>query len=162
MLCSTAFPMLTRQISDLNAAYTRAAHSRLRSKCVNWVLPISPKRRALPSLWPLSPLRRSYKLNLSTCGSPSSSHSSGTRHLLPALYPSQSHAVDDQSRLGAFEAVSDSSQYDRPYWEDVREYEKHLPQHNLSLPYPEGRTGRYLHFDLQSEGVGWGNVITEM
>jgi hypothetical protein len=63
---------------------------------------------------------------------------------------------------GEFEEVSGSSQYDRPYWEDVREYEKHLPQHNLSLPYPEGRTGRYLHFDLQSEGVGWGNVITEM
>jgi hypothetical protein len=51
---------------------------------------------------------------------------------------------------------------DRPYWEAVRAYQESLPQHDLSLPYPEGRAGRYVRFSQQIKGLGWGNMLTEM
>ena len=40
--------------------------------------------------------------------------------------------------------------------------EKALPQHNLDLPYPEGRTGRYVKFSNQIKALGWNNVMNEM
>ncbi|CAE6452544.1 unnamed protein product, partial [Rhizoctonia solani] len=36
-----------------------------------------------------------------------------------------------------------------------------LPQHNLSAPYPEGKSGRYLRFSNQVWGTGWNNVLQE-
>jgi hypothetical protein len=59
-------------------------------------------------------------------------------------------------------AVRSGAKDDRPYWQDLREHDKHLPQHNFSLPYPEGRTGRYLHFDQTWKGMGWGNILNDM
>lgn len=40
--------------------------------------------------------------------------------------------------------------------------EKALPQHNLSLPYPEGKHGRYVKFTNQIRGLGWNNVLNEL
>jgi hypothetical protein len=49
-----------------------------------------------------------------------------------------------------------------PQWTELREYERTLPQHNLSLPLPEGRHGRYVRFNQQIRQLGWNNVFNEM
>jgi hypothetical protein len=49
-----------------------------------------------------------------------------------------------------------------PQWTELREYERTLPQHNLSLPLPEGRHGRYVRFNQQIRQLGWNNVLNEM
>lgn len=36
-----------------------------------------------------------------------------------------------------------------PLFSDYYELEKHLPQHNLSLPFPEGENGRFVRYVLQ-------------
>jgi hypothetical protein len=47
-------------------------------------------------------------------------------------------------------------------WETLRKFERELPQQDLSLPYPEGRTGRYVRFTNQVRGLGWNNVLNEL
>jgi hypothetical protein len=49
-----------------------------------------------------------------------------------------------------------------PRYLDLKEIQKNLPQHNLSLPYPEGSTGRYVKFSSQRTRVGWNNVLHEV
>ena len=49
-----------------------------------------------------------------------------------------------------------------PRYLDVYEEERRLPQHNLSLPYPEGSTGRYVKFTSQINMLGWNNVLNEL
>lgn len=49
-----------------------------------------------------------------------------------------------------------------PTYDEILWAEYNLPQHNLSLPYPEGRTGRYIKFSNQIKGLGWNNVLNEM
>jgi hypothetical protein len=39
-------------------------------------------------------------------------------------------------------------------FDDIFLKEAQLPQHNLSLPYPEGQNGRYLRFSNQVWGLG--------
>lgn len=48
-----------------------------------------------------------------------------------------------------------------PTHDAIREYEKNLPQHDLDLPFPEGRTGRYVRFNIQPKGQGWNNILNE-
>ncbi|KAF7327217.1 hypothetical protein MKEN_00298800 [Mycena kentingensis (nom. inval.)] len=38
---------------------------------------------------------------------------------------------------------------------------RRLPQHNLSLPFPEGKTGRYVRFRVESNFIGWNNCLNE-
>jgi hypothetical protein len=47
-------------------------------------------------------------------------------------------------------------------WDDLRKRERELPQHNLSLPFPEGRKGRYVRFTNQNRGLGWSQILNEM
>lgn len=49
-----------------------------------------------------------------------------------------------------------------PQYEAWTEAERALPQHNLDLPYPEGRTGKYVKFSNQIKALGWNNVFNEM
>lgn len=49
-----------------------------------------------------------------------------------------------------------------PSFDSIREYERHLPQHNVSLPYPEGATGMFLRFPGHIWGHGLNNVLQEM
>ena len=49
-----------------------------------------------------------------------------------------------------------------PRYLDLKEIQKNLPQHNLSLPFPEGSTGRYVKFSSQRTRVGWNNVLHEV
>ncbi|KAJ8092474.1 hypothetical protein PM082_023727 [Marasmius tenuissimus] len=44
----------------------------------------------------------------------------------------------------------------------IREYEKTLPQHNLNLPLPEGKGGRYVKFSNQIRMLGWNNCFNEV
>jgi len=55
-----------------------------------------------------------------------------------------------------------SSRETPPDYELLYEWERNLPQHNLDLPYPEGRTGRYVMFRNQIRALGWNNVFNEM
>jgi hypothetical protein len=52
--------------------------------------------------------------------------------------------------------------YRKADWTVVHDREKNLPQHNLNLPLPEGRGGRYVRFSGQIRGLGWNNVLGEM
>ena len=49
-----------------------------------------------------------------------------------------------------------------PRYLNVYEEERRLPQHNLSLPFPEGATGRYVKFTSQINMLGWNNVLNEL
>lgn len=42
------------------------------------------------------------------------------------------------------------------------QWEDNLPQHNLDLPFPEGKTGRYVMFSNQVRRLGWNNVFNEL
>ncbi|KAJ6600712.1 hypothetical protein B0H10DRAFT_2179042 [Mycena sp. CBHHK59/15] len=51
------------------------------------------------------------------------------------------------------------------YWEEgikLRAWEAALPQHNLELPFPEGKTGRYVKFSNQASQIGWNNCFNEV
>lgn len=49
-----------------------------------------------------------------------------------------------------------------PDYKAIREAERNLPQHNLDLPFPEGRYGRYVKFTCQIQQLGWNNVLNEL
>lgn len=56
---------------------------------------------------------------------------------------------------------SDSSR--PPEYTNIREWEKNLPQHNIDLPYPEGRSGRYVLFSNSRVHLsGWNNKLNDM
>jgi hypothetical protein len=57
----------------------------------------------------------------------------------------------------------DRSSLDQPpTYKKLKEWESNLPQHNLDLPFPEGRTGRYVSFANQLGGLGWNNKLDEV
>ena len=61
------------------------------------------------------------------------------------------------------ETTIDLDQLDEPpTYKNLIEWESNLPQHNLDLPFPEGRTGRYVLFKNQIQGLGWNNELTEV
>jgi len=47
-------------------------------------------------------------------------------------------------------------------WDKLYKWEDDMPQHNLDLPYPEGRTGKYVLFRNQIQFLGWNNLLNEM
>ncbi|KAJ6505979.1 hypothetical protein DFH09DRAFT_285655 [Mycena vulgaris] len=49
-----------------------------------------------------------------------------------------------------------------PTYEKLWLWEKNLPQHNLDLPFPEGRTGRFVKFTNQARRLGWNNCFNEI
>lgn len=49
-----------------------------------------------------------------------------------------------------------------PTYEKLKKWEMDLPQHNLDLPFPEGRTGRYVLFKNQIQMLGWNNQLNEV
>ncbi|GLB38601.1 hypothetical protein LshimejAT787_0504660 [Lyophyllum shimeji] len=49
-----------------------------------------------------------------------------------------------------------------PTYEKLRKWQDNLPQHDLSLPFPEGKTGRYVKFSNQIVMLGWNNVLNEV
>jgi len=49
-----------------------------------------------------------------------------------------------------------------PTYERLKKWEMDLPQHDLDLPYPEGRTGRYVLFKNQIQMLGWNNQLNEV
>ncbi|KAJ7789194.1 hypothetical protein B0H14DRAFT_2945210 [Mycena olivaceomarginata] len=57
---------------------------------------------------------------------------------------------------------NDDPPRDPPLYEEYRERERHLPQHNASLPYPEGSHAKFLWADNHGSYFGWGNYMQEM
>lgn len=49
-----------------------------------------------------------------------------------------------------------------PRWDELKGWEKNLPQHNIDLPAPEGRDGRYVRFSNQIQYLGWNNLLNEV
>ncbi|KAJ6586575.1 hypothetical protein B0H10DRAFT_2168048 [Mycena sp. CBHHK59/15] len=49
-----------------------------------------------------------------------------------------------------------------PTFRKLRAWEAALPQHNLELPFPEGKTGRYVKFSNQASQIGWNNCFNEV
>ncbi|KAL0568818.1 hypothetical protein V5O48_013162 [Marasmius crinis-equi] len=49
-----------------------------------------------------------------------------------------------------------------PTHEAIRAFERGLPQHNLDLAFPEGRSGRYVRFSNQIAMLGWNNCFNEV
>jgi hypothetical protein len=49
-----------------------------------------------------------------------------------------------------------------PKYEGLHKWEANLPQHDLDLPFPEGRTGRYVKFSNQIVMLGFNNVLNEV
>ena len=49
-----------------------------------------------------------------------------------------------------------------PMWKRLKKWEDDLPQHNLDLPLPEGRHGRYVLFKNQIQQLGWNNQLNEV
>ena len=49
-----------------------------------------------------------------------------------------------------------------PTYARLKKWQTDLPQHNLDLPFPEGRTGRYVLFKNQVVGLGWNNELNEV
>jgi hypothetical protein len=63
----------------------------------------------------------------------------------------------------ALQALQPSIDLDRPpEYKRLKRWEMDLPQHNLDLPFPEGRTGRYVLFKNQVVGLGWNNGLNEV
>ncbi|KAF7308493.1 hypothetical protein HMN09_00698300 [Mycena chlorophos] len=48
-----------------------------------------------------------------------------------------------------------------PEFQSVRAWVHNLPQHDLDLPFPEGKTGRYVRFANEARYVGWNNCLNE-
>ncbi|KAF9485830.1 hypothetical protein BDN70DRAFT_870720 [Pholiota conissans] len=50
-----------------------------------------------------------------------------------------------------------------PDYTEMREWESRLPQHDTELPFPEGKTGRYVLFaNSRAHQAGWNNKLNEM
>ena len=49
-----------------------------------------------------------------------------------------------------------------PNHKKLRKWIHDLPQHDLSLPFPEGKNGRYVKFSCQVQQLGWNNVLNEV
>ncbi|KAF7299474.1 hypothetical protein MIND_00897400 [Mycena indigotica] len=48
-----------------------------------------------------------------------------------------------------------------PSYNQLRRKVERLPQHNLDLPFPEGKNGRYVKFSVQANFLGWNNCLNE-
>ncbi|KAJ6622714.1 hypothetical protein B0H10DRAFT_2162713 [Mycena sp. CBHHK59/15] len=78
------------------------------------------------------------------------------------LFPGRHRAPDDPRDLLRRGAAAEKPPYPGPpTYEALRKWEDDLPQHNLDLPFPEGRTGRYVKFSNQAKGLGWNNCLNE-
>jgi len=49
-----------------------------------------------------------------------------------------------------------------PLYQEYAAYEDALPQHDDSLPFPEGLNGKFVFFANHPWGTGWGNVMQSM
>ncbi|KAJ7575646.1 hypothetical protein C8J56DRAFT_1119219 [Mycena floridula] len=49
-----------------------------------------------------------------------------------------------------------------PLFQKYHAAERKYPQHDESLPFPEGKHAKFIHFQNHQKGVGWGNVLQEM
>lgn len=49
-----------------------------------------------------------------------------------------------------------------PTYTSLRQWEANLPQHDLTLPFPEGKSGRYVKFTNQIVMLGFNNVLNEV
>ncbi|KIK49046.1 hypothetical protein CY34DRAFT_797425 [Suillus luteus UH-Slu-Lm8-n1] len=49
-----------------------------------------------------------------------------------------------------------------PLYEEYHDFERSLPQHNLSLPFPEGRDAKFFWAANHVTSSGWGNAMQEL
>lgn len=86
--------------------------------------------------------------------------------LLLILSPSQtyqrftSNPVDTAPEI--YKETLSQPKFPPPPYTSLRKWEENLPQHNLDLPFPEGKTGRYVKFSNQIIMLGFNNVLNEV
>ncbi|KAF9506719.1 hypothetical protein BS47DRAFT_1367182 [Hydnum rufescens UP504] len=64
-------------------------------------------------------------------------------------------------RTDVFPIYSNENTSLPPLYPDLQDEERRLPQHNLDLPYPEGRSAKMLRFGNQIWGLGLNNQLQE-
>ncbi|KAJ7501940.1 hypothetical protein B0H11DRAFT_1713357 [Mycena galericulata] len=64
--------------------------------------------------------------------------------------------------MGGREPQRTATEGGPPAYAALRQWEAALSQHNLSLPFPEGKTGRYVKFSNQIRYLGWNNCFGEV
>jgi hypothetical protein len=65
--------------------------------------------------------------------------------------------------LSTPETLVDVCDHDPPAnWDKLYKWEDNLPQHDVDLPFPEGKDGRYVLFSNQIQMLGWNNLLNEM
>jgi hypothetical protein len=79
------------------------------------------------------------------------------RSALPPGYPS--HPIPRE--------ITPPSPYDLdfpppPLYEQYTAYQDSFPQHNETLPSPEGSSAKFVYFANQVWGAGWGNVMQQI
>ncbi|KAG6898500.1 hypothetical protein C0993_006414 [Termitomyces sp. T159_Od127] len=78
----------------------------------------------------------------------------------PQIYEEQPKVDEEQPQIE--EEPSAQLKVPPPTYESLRRWEDNLPQHNLDLPFPEGKSGRYVKFSNQIVMLGWNNVLNEV
>ena len=77
------------------------------------------------------------------------------------IFPKAKPQIEEKSQI-THENPNQPLLFPPPKYERLYEWEKNLPQHDLDLPYPEGKTGRYVKFTNQIRFLGWNNVFNEL
>ena len=96
--------------------------------------------------------------------SPPFSHQTTHVDVRPAHTPSTTASAEPTKPTQSVEDEEDEKHAHGlpPIYPKLKIAELALPQHNESLPFPEGKNGRFLRFSNQMWGVGLNNQLFEM
>ncbi|KAJ7461220.1 hypothetical protein FB451DRAFT_490693 [Mycena latifolia] len=81
---------------------------------------------------------------------------------ITGAHPKLRHLVRTQYNYYAADGGPWRTDGGPPTYTALRKWEAALPQHNLSLPFPEGKSGRYVKFSNQVRVLGWNNCFNEV
>ncbi|KAF7760911.1 hypothetical protein Agabi119p4_10320 [Agaricus bisporus var. burnettii] len=80
-----------------------------------------------------------------------------TRTFLPPSYPS--FPTPQETPPFSFSATDDILP---PLYERYTAFQDSFPQHDESLPFPEGSSVKFIYFANQAWGAGWGNIMQQI
>jgi len=115
--------------------------------------------------FPLQPTRQSWR-TIGLRRSPIVKLSIGSCTILLLLL-SLIYSIEDLGKFAIYYSSSPAPplpDFARPpVYTELRKWELNFPQHNLGLPYPEGKLGRYVFFsNSRTHLSGWNNKLNDM